>query len=226
MYGTEDAASMWHETWSTVLRHAGFTMGIASPALFCREGVRGLCHGDDFVVVAERSDVLAFEKILSAEFEVRRTGHLGFADDLEDYQEVEILKRTLRLHKDRNMVELEADKRHVEVLAKLYDLEKAKPTATPRIKVTEADMKRLEASEALDREEAQRFRSGTMRAVYLALDRPDISEAIKCLSSAMATPKKEHVTLLKRLIRYLRGVPRMVIKYEVRGAASRQPGAS
>jgi hypothetical protein len=36
----------------------------------------------------------------------------------------------------------------------------------------------------------------------------------------MATPKKEHVTLLKRLIRYLRGVPRMVIKYEAQPADS------
>ncbi len=30
MYGTEDAASIWHETWSSVLKQAGFAMGVAN----------------------------------------------------------------------------------------------------------------------------------------------------------------------------------------------------
>jgi hypothetical protein len=139
---------------------------------------------------------------------------------LDDLQEVEVLKRTIRLNKVLEVIELEADRRHVEVLKELYGMQKARAVATPRVKIGEAELAKIEKSEPLSREEALKLRSGTMRAAYLAVDRPDIAEAVKCLSSAMATPRQEHVVLLKRLIRYLIGVPRLVIKYEAQPADS------
>jgi hypothetical protein len=172
------------------------------------------------VVVAERSDLFKFEKTLKSEFEVRRTGHLGFADGMDDLQEVDVLKGTIRLNKTLDVVELEADRRHVEVLKELYGMQKARAVATPRVKIGEAELAKIEKSEPLCREEALKFRSGTMRAAYLAVDRPDIAEAVKFLSSAMATPRQEHVVLLKRLIRHLIEVPRLVIKYEAQAADS------
>ena len=52
-----------------------------------------------------------------------------------------------------------------------------------------------------------------MRCSYLAVDRPDISEAVKCLSQANANPRQGHMTKLKHLARYLLGAPRMAISY-------------
>ena len=57
-----------------------------------------------------------------------------------------------------------------------------------------------------------------MRVAYLAADRPDISETVKTLSMAMAFPSSGHLALLKRLTRYLIGVPRMAIEYPTQEA--------
>ena len=78
---------------------------------------------------------------------------------------------------------------------------------TPRVKliVTKADA--IENSPILEVEHETLFRSGTMRCAYLALDRVYISEAVKSLARAMSKPRAGHVTQLKRVARYLKGVP-------------------
>ena len=47
-----------------------------------------------------------------------------------------------------------------------------------------------------------------MRCAYLAQDRADISEATKCLAQGMSKPRTGHMIQLKRVARYLKGVPR------------------
>ena len=50
MYGTRDAASIWGNTWSDVLKKSSMKVGSACPAFFCScDGdLKKLCHGDDF----------------------------------------------------------------------------------------------------------------------------------------------------------------------------------
>ena len=62
MYGTRDAASIWGDTWSEVLKDGSMKVGTAFPAFFCsRDGdLKGLCHGDDFCVVARRKQLQNF----------------------------------------------------------------------------------------------------------------------------------------------------------------------
>ena len=44
------------------------------------EGIlRGLCHGDDFVVIAQRRRLAEFGELLMERLEVPQTGHIGFA---------------------------------------------------------------------------------------------------------------------------------------------------
>ena len=52
-----------------------------------------------------------------------------------------------------------------------------------------------------------------MRCVHLAQDRVDISETIKGLAGAMSKPKAGHMTQLKRVAWYLKGVPRKALQY-------------
>ena len=46
-----------------------------------------------------------------------------------------------------------------------------------------------------------------MRCAYLAQERVYISEAVKSLARTMSKPRVGHVTQLKRVARYLKGVP-------------------
>ena len=80
-----------------------------------------------------------------------------------------------------------------------------------KLNVIEAEA--IENRPFLEGEQATTFRSGTMRCACLAQDRVDISEEIKCLARAMSKPKAGHMTQLKRVARYVEGVPRKALQY-------------
>ena len=78
---------------------------------------------------------------------------------------------------------------------------------TQRVKLSATESDAIENSPILKGEQATLFRSGTMRCAYLAQDRADISEAIKCLARGMSKPRTGHMVQLKSVARYLKGVP-------------------
>ena len=64
---------------------------------------------------------------------------------------------------------------------------------TPRVKLSATESNATENSSILDGEQATLFRSGTVRCAYLAQDRADISEAVKCLARGMSKPRTGHM---------------------------------
>ena len=102
---------------------------------------------------------------------------------------------------------IEADPRHVQILLKELRLQEAKTVATPGVKCDTSD------SEALNATEMSRYRSLVMRGCCLALDPPDIAHSCKELARNMSAPKQSDWNDLKRLCRYLKGVPRLVWRY-------------
>lgn len=58
------------------------------------------------------------------------------------------------------------------------------------------------------------FRAGAARANYLALDRPEIAYAAKELCRRMAEPRNCDLAALRRIARYLLGVPRRVYHFQ------------
>ena len=63
------------------------------------------------------------------------------------------------------------------------------------------------------------FRAGAARANYLALDRPDIAYAAKELCRRMSEPRWKDLTALRRLARYLLGLPRLAYQFYWQEAA-------
>ena len=72
MYGTEDAVAVWKDTWTDHVKQKPIQMGSARSALFAVPDLRDLCHGDDFLLVAERRELEEFGAHLSAKFEMRK----------------------------------------------------------------------------------------------------------------------------------------------------------
>ncbi|CAK0892249.1 unnamed protein product, partial [Prorocentrum cordatum] len=210
MYGTHDASNSWQRLWGEQLRSRGYTLGASNPALFRSDFLKGFCHGDDFMVAAAEGQIDIFEKTLSEKFELRRIGLIG-AEEHQD-KELEVLRRTVRVV-GPDLMEIEADQRHVPQLLEDLGLKGANAVKTPRVKLTATDAEDIEKSAPLEGQEATRFRRGTMRCAYLSQDRVDISESVKCLSQAMARPRAGHMVQLKRLARYLNGVPRRALQY-------------
>jgi hypothetical protein len=67
--------------------------------------------------------------------------------------------------------------------------------------------------EDLPEQTARLFRSFAARANYLALDRPDISQATKELCRRMSAPRVADLRALSRVARYLVGACRVVYEY-------------
>jgi hypothetical protein len=59
----------------------------------------------------------------------------------------------------------------------------------------------------------RKYRSGTARANYLAMDRPDLAFATKELCRRMSAPRVQDWVALERLTRYLAAEPRLVYNY-------------
>ena len=113
-------------------------------------------------------------------------------------------------------MEIEADQKHLHQLLEDLGLIQSNIVKTPRVNLSAIEAEATETSPILEGEQATTFRSGTMRCAYLALDHADISEAIKSLARAMSKPKAGHMTQLKRVARYLKGVPRKALQFTLR----------
>ena len=62
--------------------------------------------------------------------------------------------------------------------------------------------------------EVKRYQALVARANYLSIDRPDIQFAVKKLATSMSNPTNCNWQELKRLGRYLKWKPRIIINYK------------
>ena len=172
------------------LRNNGFELGASNLALYRSELVNGFCHGDDFVTAAAEDQIEVFGKMLQEKFDTRRIGMIGAAKHLD--KELEVLHGSVRVINDE-LMEIEADQKHVLRLLEDLGLFQRNVVKTPRVKLNATEPDAIENSSILEGEQATLFRSGTMRCTYLAQDRADISEAIKCLARGMSKPRTSAV---------------------------------
>ena len=140
---------------------------------------------------------------MEASFLVKVIGQLGGDDD--ELMELRVLNRVVRWTRDG--VRLEADPRHQEILVAT---EPGGAVLTPGVK--EQLFGEL-AETPLDADATSGFRSEAARCNYLGLDRPDVAFAAKELCRRMSAPDKASRLALQRLVRYLRGSPRLVYSY-------------
>ena len=67
---------------------------------------------------------------------------------------------------------------------------------------------------AMSPADATLYRRAAARSNYVALDRPDLSFASRVASSKMSDPQEGEDQMIKRIIRYLKGKPRVAIRYQ------------
>ena len=214
MYGTQDASSIWQSEYSSLLVEGGFKTGVASSAVFYHAGedIRLLVHGDDFFVLADEEGQQYLEKLLSSRYDYRCEGAVGPEDG--DGTELCMLNRTIRYDKETGVLEYEADQRHAELIIRTLGLENAKPVSTPGEKKKASDVLANMELPVVSRERVTLYRSLVMRSAYLSQDRGDLTDSVKCLARKMTGPTEEDFQDLKRLGRFLKGKPRVVLRFE------------
>ena len=107
-------------------------------------------------------------------------------------------------------LEYEADPRQVERLVADCGLEGCKSMATPGVRASFAE---LEEDVPLPQQLHTAFRGAAARGNYLSTDRLDAHFACKEICRWMATPSEHSWKAMKRLCRYLSGLPRLVYVY-------------
>ncbi|CAE7031422.1 unnamed protein product [Symbiodinium sp. CCMP2592] len=212
MYGTRDAAAIWQADYTAALLAAGFERCPAWPAIFFHKDreIRLLVHGDDFLILSDDAGQAYVEQILRSKYDLRVDGSIGQG---EKKQEFCVLNRLVRFDERSGTISYEPDPRHAEIILKDLEMETCKPVKSPNEKLKAEDVaKRLEMpTVAPDR--ISKYRSLVMRAAFLAQDRPDLSETVKCLARKMQGPTEADFGDLKRVARYLKGTMRLVQRF-------------
>ena len=114
MSGTKAADYNWQKKVQDGMFTLGFTLGNASPVLFCHHQKTLKCHvhGDDFVVSGEPVDLVWMRNELESKLQINTT-ILG--DGLGMSKEVKILNRKL-CWRDGVGISNEADQKHAEAI--------------------------------------------------------------------------------------------------------------
>ena len=177
---------------------------ITSAFVNLTRNIRVTIHGDDITSLGTEENLLWLKQQLETRYELKFGGLLG--PDRGDVKDAMILNRLV--HFDVDETTYESDPRHVQILLSELNLKDAKSVVSPGVS------RKDEETELLDAATISRFRSLVMRANYLALDRPDIAYAAKELARRMSAPTVDDWAGLKRLVRYLKGRPRLVWFYK------------
>lgn len=168
-----------------------------------------MVHGDDFTVLSAREEIIWVKEEMEKKYTLKLRGILGVEQG--DDRELTILNRALRW--DHEGVKYEADPRHAELTIEGLGLRNAKEVVTPGVKEGNKSEEGGENDKELAGERATAYRKLTARANYLAQDRMDIQYAVKDLTRGMAKPTEEKWGALKRLVRYLKGRPRVTLQF-------------
>ncbi len=209
LYGTRDAPKRWEAFLAEQLVAMGFTRGRASPCCYFNAalGVRCIVHGDDFVLTGRACALDEVKAGMHERFLLKELGRLG--GDKGELKELRVLNRVVRWTPAG--LKYEADPRHAEIVVRgVAGVERV-------LSAPGTSSKDFEASpgeeDVLPERTARLFRSFAARANYLALDRPDISQATKELCRRMSAPKAADLRALARVARYLAGAGRVVYEY-------------
>ena len=213
LYGTRDAAKNWQEEVAAMMRSWGFAQGKYNPCLYHHPAwkISTLVHGDDLVSTGGCENMKKFRKVLEKRFKIK-TQVVGDGEG-DELVEARVLNRILRVTPAG--WEYEPDQRHTDMLIEGLGLSQARSVTSPGEE--EKKWEEEENAVLLEPDRAKNFRGHAARLNYLAPDRPDIAYSVKELCRSMAAPTVGAWKQLKRLVRYLIGKRRTVIKYPWQG---------
>jgi hypothetical protein len=199
LYGSKQAPRAWYECLHDFLIKKGFKIGIVDTTLFTKK------HNDDiFICQVYVDDIIfgstndchckEFGELMSKEFEMSMISELTF-----------FLGFQVKQMKDGNFFSQE---KYTKDLLKRFNMEKCKPIKTP-----------MPTNGHLDLDEGGNpvyqtlYRSMVGSLLYLTTSRPNIMFSVCMCARFQANPKKAHLRAAKRILRYLKHTPSIVLWY-------------
>jgi len=209
LYGTRDAPVAWQKVVKDEMFRLGFTECKVTSGVYyhSERDLRVVTHVDEFLVGGEFQHLAWLRSELEKTYELK-VQIAGW--EAGDGRELSFLGRTIRL--SPSGIELEGDDRHVKGLIDEWDMKECSIVSTPYVKPHAHEVS-CEDRPPMAPKDATLFRRAAARINYFALDRPDLSFSSRVAAGRMSNPLQGDDLLIKRVIRYLKGKPRVALQY-------------
>ncbi|GJX42425.1 putative ribonuclease H-like domain-containing protein [Tanacetum coccineum] len=199
LYGLHQAPRAWYETLSTYLLENGFIRGIINKTLFIKKDKGDILlvqvYVDDIIFGSTKNSLcVEFEQMMHKKFQMSSMGELTFFLGLQVMQ------------KDDGFF-ISQDKYVADILKK-FDFITVKIVSTP-IETNKALLKDKEAEDV----DVHLYRLMIGSLIYLKASRPDIMFSVYACARFQVTPKVSHLNAVKRIFRYLKGLPKLGLWY-------------
>ncbi|KAJ0560212.1 putative RNA-directed DNA polymerase [Helianthus annuus] len=200
LYGLHQAPRAWYETLSTHLIKNGFERGQIDSTLFIKR------KKEDFLLVqvyvddiifgsSDESMCKEFEQVMKSKFEMSAMGELSYFLGLQ--------------------VEQKADGLFIHQTKYVYDILsrfKMNDCTTANTPICENHNLGPDHESTEDVDPTQ-YRAMIGSLMYLTASRPDIMFAVCLCARYQANPKESHMKAVKRILRYLKGKPKLGLWY-------------
>ncbi|XP_068326019.1 uncharacterized mitochondrial protein AtMg00810-like [Pyrus communis] len=190
IYGLKQSPRAWYAKLSSVLHSAGFKRSGADSSLFVRTGAGGklvvLIYVDDLIITGDNaSEIFKLKQSLQQKFAIKDFGVLKYFLGIE----MASSHKGLFLNQQKYVMDLLND----------ANMSESKPATTPldsklKLKMGGTPLSNISAYQRL-----------VGKLIYLTITRPDISYAVSIVSQFMHIPSVDHLNLVKRILRYLKG---------------------
>ncbi|GJT83644.1 putative ribonuclease H-like domain-containing protein [Tanacetum coccineum] len=199
LYGLHQAPRAWYATLSTFLLKNGYRRGTIDKTLFIKKDKHDIIlvqvYVDDIIFGStKKSWCDEFEALMKSRFQMSSMGELTFFLGLQVKQK-------------EDGIFISQDKYVAEILKK-FDFVSVKTASTP-IETQKPLVKDEEASDV----DVHLYRSMIGSLMYLTASRPNIMFAVCACSRFQVTPKTSHLSVVKRIFRYLKGKPKLGLWY-------------
>ncbi|KAM1792893.1 hypothetical protein ACFX12_036703 [Malus domestica] len=188
--GLKQSPRAWYAKLSSVLERAGFLRSNADSSLFVRTGMRGrlmiLIYVDDLIITGEsETEIAALKQSLQETFAIKDLGRLKY------FLGIEMATSSKGLFLNQ--------RKYVTDLLKETNLLDCKPATSP----IDSKLKLTMYGEALHN--VSYYQRLVGKLIYLTITRPDITYAVGIVSQFMHSPTVDHLNIVKRILRYLKG---------------------
>ncbi|KAK6145154.1 hypothetical protein DH2020_021974 [Rehmannia glutinosa] len=195
LYGLKQAPRAWYDTLSQFLTDNGFTKGKVDRTLFrIQDGEKKgqdcllvQIYVDDIIFGATNDSLCnKFSKLMQGEFEMSMMGELNFFLGLQIKQCQEGI--------------CISQSKYTKELLKKFGIEEGRTVSTPM--ATNVKIDKDEKGKSVDE---SKYRGMIGSLLYLIASRPDILHAVCICARFQSNPKESHMSVVKRIFRYLKG---------------------
>ncbi|KAK8930658.1 hypothetical protein KSP39_PZI016172 [Platanthera zijinensis] len=199
LYGLKQAPRAWYETLASFLLENDFKRGRVDQTLFIRTHKSHILlvqtYVDDIIFGSTDTSLCKkFSQLMHSKFEMSSMGELSFFLGLQ-----------IKQHADGIFI---SQTKYAKELVKKFGMSDASSMKTPM--PTNAVLDADESGKPVDQ---TNFRAIIGSLLYLTASRPDIMFATCVCARFQVSPRESHLTLVKRILRYVKSCPNLGLWY-------------